>query len=105
MILGANARTTLTGIGAAIFSLLTILAALPYEAGGVADIFPVAWKAKILMASAGAALILKVWNSIAQKDRRVVGGSVQQDLTGATVPEHKAELVETTKLATPLENR
>lgn len=104
-IFGANWRTSVTGIGAALFGTLTVLAALPYEMGDAANIFPPLWKARVAAISAIAALLLKICNAVVQKDRSVVGGSVQQDLTGATVPEHKAELVETTKLATPLENR
>jgi hypothetical protein len=78
----ANWRTSVSGIGAALFSLLTIVAALPYEAGGVADVFPVSLKPKIMMASAAAALLLKIANSLAQKDKNVTGGNVQQTLQG-----------------------
>lgn len=92
----ANWKTSLSGIGAAIFSLLTILAALPYETGGIAEIFPPDYKPKILVLSAIAAFALKVWNSMQQKDKDVTGGTVQQDTTGGIVPEHKASLVDQT---------
>lgn len=104
-IFGANWRTSISGIGAALFGLLTMIAALPYDMGALADIFPPAWKAKIAIAAALATLGLKWWNAIAQKDKTVTGGSVQQDLSGVPVPENQASLVQTTKNATPLENR
>src|SRR4051812_5179578 len=101
---GANWKTAISGIGAALFSVLTILAALPYESGGIADIFPVTWKSKILVASAIAAFALKVWNSIAQKDKNVTGGSVQQTTDGGVVPPGRPQsLVAATKAASPLE--
>jgi hypothetical protein len=81
-LLGANWKTTVSGIGAALFATLTILATLPFEMGDVANIFPLAWKAKIAVVAAISALILKVWNSIQQKSREVTGGPVQQTLQG-----------------------
>lgn len=71
--LRANWRTSLSGIGAAFFGLLTILAAAPYELGDFAAIIPPEWKAKVAAASAAAAFALRVWNSVASKDAVVVG--------------------------------
>lgn len=71
--LRANWRTSLSGIGAAFFSLLTIIAALPYQLGDVATLIPSEWKARIAIASAIAAFLLKTWNAIASKDAVVVG--------------------------------
>jgi hypothetical protein len=96
MQLPANFRTTLTGIGAAVFSLLTILAALPYETGALANIFPIEWKPKIFAASAIAAVILKIWNSVVMKDKAVTGGKVQQTLTGAVADPGTQTLVDET---------
>ena len=81
--LGANWTTTLSGVGAAIFGVLTIVAALPYELGEVALIFPPEWKAKIVLWGAIATLILRVWNAVAQKSKEVTGGAVAQDENGA----------------------
>ena len=100
-ILGANWKTTVSGVGTAIFTLLTVLAALPYELGDIATIFPPQWKAKIAIAGAIAALILKVWNSVVQKDRNVTGGDVQQTLDGDKAPKGRQTLVDLTKEATP----
>lgn len=63
-----NWKTTVSGIGAALFSLLTALAALPETLGPVADTIPADWKPFVVKASIVSALALKIWNSIAQKD-------------------------------------
>lgn len=78
-IIGANWKTTVSGIGAAIFALVSVLATLPYELGDAGNIFPPAYKAKIAVVGAIAALMLRVWNSFVQKDRNVTGGTIQQD--------------------------
>lgn len=96
MTLPANWRTTVSGIGAAIFGFLTILAALPYELGAVANIFPPQWKVRIALYGAIAAAILKVWNSIAQKDKKVTGGTVQQTVSGAVADQGTQTLVDQT---------
>lgn len=95
-IFGANWKTTVSGIGAAIFGLLTILAALPYEMGDVANLFPPAWKAKIAAVAALAAALLKIWNSVAQKDRDVTGGTKQQTVSGAVADPGTQTLVDET---------
>lgn len=71
--LRANWRTTLSGIGTVVFSLLAALAQLPYQLGDIATIIPPEWKEKVFVASALAAAALKVWNSIASKDAVVIG--------------------------------
>lgn len=77
--LGLSWRSTLTGIGTALFSLLTVLAALPYELGDVALIIPAEWKAKVAVTGAIAALILRVLNALVTKDRQVTGGTIKCD--------------------------
>jgi hypothetical protein len=77
------------------------LAALPYETGGIAEIFPPSWKQKILVISAIAAFALKVWNSIQQKSKEVTGGSVQQTLTGEVAKSGTQTLVDITKESPP----
>ena len=96
MSLPANWKTTISGIGAAIFSLLSILAALPYENGVLANIFPVEWKPRILQISIVAALILKIWNSMVQKDKNVTGGTTQQTTRGAVAEAGTQTLVDAT---------
>ena len=95
-ILGANWRTSLSAFGTAIFGLLTVVAALPYDLGAVANIFPVEWKANIAIASALAAAILKVVNGMVQKDKNVVGGTVQQTASGAVADKGTQTLVDET---------
>lgn len=63
-----NLKTTITGISATLFTLLGILAALPYTLGDIANILPSKHKETIFIVSASAAAALKVWNSIVQKD-------------------------------------
>jgi hypothetical protein len=65
-----NWKTTVSGIGTAVFATLTALAALPYQMGEVATIIPPGYKEKIFIASAFAAFALKVWNSVAQQDAK-----------------------------------
>ena len=101
MNLPANWKTTVSGIGAALFSALTLLAALPYQFGDISAVFPPEWKGKIVTASAIAAFALKVWNSVAQKDRNVTGGNVQQTLSGNVAPDGAQTLVDATLKATP----
>ena len=68
MTLPANWKTTFSGIGAALFSLLTILAALPETLGPVADTLPPEWKPFLVKAGIAGMVGLKVVNSIVQKD-------------------------------------
>lgn len=104
MILGANIRTSLTGIGAALFSILTVVAALPYEQGGLADIFPPTWKSKIMIAAAISAFALKVWNSILMKDKDVTGGTTQQTASGAVANAGTQTMVDQTIVASIASN-
>jgi hypothetical protein len=82
MIFGANWRTTISGIGTAIFGLLTMLAALPYQLGDVATIIPPEYKSKVVAVGIFATFALRVWNSMVQKDKNVTGGTVQQTSSG-----------------------
>jgi hypothetical protein len=63
-----NWKTTLSGIGAALTSALTAIAALPYQLGDVATIIPPAWKTRVVVAGLIATIILKSVNSFVQKD-------------------------------------
>jgi hypothetical protein len=61
-------KTTLSGIGAALTSTLTVIAALPYQLGDLATIIPPEYKSRVVIAGLIATTILRVMNSIAQKD-------------------------------------
>jgi hypothetical protein len=63
-----NWKTTLSGIGAALTSALTVIAGLPYQLGDVATIIPPAWKTRVVVAGLIATIILKSVNSFVQKD-------------------------------------
>jgi len=63
-----NWKTTLSGIGAALTSALTAIAALPYQLGDVATIIPPAWKARVVVAGIIATVIFKTINASVQKD-------------------------------------
>lgn len=78
--LGANWKTSLTGIGTALTSGLVALSALPYTIGDLGNIIPPEYKAKLFTGSLIATVILRIWNSILQKDKNVSGGSLQQDV-------------------------
>lgn len=99
-IFGANWRTTVSGIGTAIFSALTALAALPYTLGEAATIIPPDYKAKVFTVSLFATVALRVWNSVAQKDKSVTGGTVQQTVNFTPVEPGHQNLVDETVKAT-----
>lgn len=84
-VFGANYKTFLTGAGAGLFSILTMLAALPYQLGEVATFIPPAWKSKVFVGAAVAAFILRMWNAYVQKDKDVHGGTIIQDNTGGAI--------------------
>ena len=63
-----NWKTTLSGIGAALMSLLGAIAALPYSLGDVSTIIPPVWKTRVAIGAFAASFILKTINSIVQKD-------------------------------------
>ena len=63
-----NWKTTLSGIGAALTSALTAIAALPYQLGDVATIIPPAWKARVVIAGIISTVILKAINASVTKD-------------------------------------
>lgn len=86
-LIGANWRTTLTGILSALTSLLTILAALPGELGDIAYVFPPEWKARIAVTGAVATALLRVLKSALTKDARVSGNGSLDDQYRVPSPE------------------
>lgn len=100
MNLPANWRTAISGIGAVVFSALTVLAALPYTLGDIATIIPADWKPYVVTCGLIGTIGLRVWNSIAQKSKEVVGGSVQQTMSGAIAKPGTQTLVDQTLVAT-----
>ena len=99
-ILGANWKTTVSGIGSAIFALLTAVSALPYTLGDIATIIPPEHKSTIFTVSAIATVLLRIWNSTQQKDKSVTGGTVQQTTNFMPVEPGKQTLVDETVKAT-----
>lgn len=77
--LRANWRTSLSGIGAALFAALTAVAALPYQLGDVATILPPEWKPVIFKWSLIATVVLKILNSAMMKDAAVAGNGTVND--------------------------
>jgi hypothetical protein len=84
-LLGANWRTTVSGIGTAISSFLAVLAtiSLTPEAQSVIAFLNDSQKKQVAIGSAIAALAFRFWNSLVQKDKNVTGGTTQQTATGA----------------------
>src|ERR1022692_1909878 len=101
-LIGPNWKTTLSGIGVALFALLNALALAPTELGDFGMIIPPTWKAKILCVSLGAAFIMRVLNAMHQKDKNVTGGNVQQTLGGDVAPVGTQSLVAQTSKASPI---
>lgn len=84
-LLGANWKTAVSGIGAGITSLLSVLAtiSLTPEAQAVIGFLSESQKVKVAIGSAIAALAFKFWNSLMQKDKNVTGGTTQQTADGS----------------------
>ena len=102
-LIGANWKTTVSGIGSALFGLLTMLAALPYDLGNIATVIPPDWKSKIVTVGVVATLGLRVWNSLQQKDKNVTGGTTQQTADGSVASRsaqaESSSVIETTQAA------
>jgi hypothetical protein len=99
-ILGANWKTTVSGIGSALFAALTVLAALPDELGDISMIFPPEYKHYIVVAGLIGTTGLRIWSSLVQKDRNVTGGNTAQTLDGSVAAKGTATLVDITKQTT-----
>lgn len=84
-LLGANWRTTVSGIGTAITTFLFALStiSLTPEAQTVIGFLSPEQKKTVAIGSALAALAFRFWNSVVQKDRNVTGGTTQQTASGA----------------------
>ena len=101
-LLGANWKTSVTGIGTAIFAGLTFLSGLSYDVGPIALVIPAKYKSTVTWIAGAATAILWCWNSIAQKSKEVTGGSIQQTLGGNPAAPGTQTLVDVTKQSTPL---
>lgn len=102
-IFGANWQTTVSMIGGVLSAALTWLSTLSYDQGPIALVVPVQYKPLVVKIAGISALILFVWNGIAQKSRNVTGGSIQQTLAGDRVEPGRQNLVDLTKQASPPE--
>lgn len=63
-----NWQTTVSGIGTAVFSFLTVLSALPYSIGDLATAIPANIKQNVFLVCGGATVALKIWNAFAAAD-------------------------------------
>jgi hypothetical protein len=100
MNLPANWKTSFSGIGAGIFSALTVMAALPDTLGSVSQIIPDKTKPTVVTIGLIGTIGLRVWNSLQQKQKNVTGGSVQQTISGKVADPGTQGLVDQTLLAT-----
>jgi uncharacterized membrane protein len=64
-----NWKTTLSGIGAALCAVLTMLAALPYSIGELSTVIPSEWKQTVVVVGLVATTILRSINAFQQKDK------------------------------------
>lgn len=62
-------KTTATGVGSALTSALTVVAALPYDLGDASVIIPPKYKEGITIAGIIATILLRVLNGVFAKDR------------------------------------
>lgn len=83
----ANLKTTLTGIGSAVFSILTVMALVPAQIGDLSTILPEKYKGWIIIVGSVGAFGLRIWHSVAVKDAQVTGGTIIQDSQGKVAAE------------------
>lgn len=98
--MGANWKTTLSGVSGEIFWVLTVLSIAPYSMGDLSMIIPPKVKGTIASLGMTAAAILKIWNAFRQKDKDVTGGDTQQTLDGSLAKPGVQTLVDETVKAT-----
>ena len=65
-----NWKTTVTGIGGALFSVLLVLSILPATLGDLAAIIPPEWKVRLATTALVATTILRILNALAQNDAK-----------------------------------
>src|SRR4051812_37903879 len=80
-ILGANWKTTITGMGAWLSSIMTTLAALPYDKTTM-QLVPPEWQPFVIKSGIVCTVILGIMNSHFQKSKNVTGGRVIQTPEG-----------------------
>lgn len=83
-IIGANWKTTVSGIGSTLASLLLGLTLIPYTMPTeLSNILSPQWKLRVLMVALIAKTALGTWNALQQKDKNVTGGTTQQTTDGS----------------------
>ena len=65
---GSSWRTSISGMGAALTTGLTLLAGAPYALGDAATVIPPEWKARIFMWAGGATVLLQLIHARSAKD-------------------------------------
>lgn len=93
---GASWKTTVSMIGGTIMAALTWLSTVSYDQGAIAMIIPPQYKPWVSKIAGLATLILFAYNGIRQKDKSVVGGTVQQTVSGAIADSGTQTLVDHT---------
>lgn len=97
-ILGANYRTTFSNLVALIFATATGIAAAPSELDILPnDLYP--YRGKIIVICGAIAFLSRAMNGQFQKDKNVVGGTVQQTASGAVAEAGTQTLVDQTVIA------
>lgn len=76
--IGANWRSTISGIGSSVLWALSMLALMPYDFGAVADFFPPQAKKWVALTGAASGFALKVVNSLVTKDSKVTGNGTAE---------------------------
>jgi hypothetical protein len=99
--MGANWESTVSGVGAAIFFILTTISTISLQFGDLLSLFSSSTKKDVAIASAIATGLLKGWNALVQKSRSVTGGNTQQTADGKLVKPGEQNLVDATVSAPP----
>lgn len=100
--MGANWKTTLSGIATSISFALTMLASLAYGIPTpLTELMSPKMKAYIASFGIFTTAALHIWNSILQKSKDVTGGNTQQTLSGDLAKPGTQNLVDATAEAKP----
>lgn len=76
-----NWRTTISGIGAALFTLLAVLATAADQLGELNQLLPPDVRHEVILVSALSAFVLRIWNSVAQADAKHVPAATNDNGT------------------------
>jgi len=95
-IFGANWKTSVSGIGDTIASILLAISLIPYTLPTeLSTLLSPNLKKDLLIAALVAKTILGVWNAVQQKDKNVTGGTTQQTDDGSVAGTSSTSVKET----------